>query len=77
MIREDKDRQVESTNTKAVFVFVSEELLPVMIMPLFKTEVAVLSITAPERLFLSLHTSIGPRACVYVRVQENAHMYLN
>lgn len=47
MIKEDKERHVESTKPKRAFVLVSEEPLPVMIMPLLKTEVAVLSITAP------------------------------
>lgn len=65
MIMEDKERLVESIKPKEAFAFVSEEPLPVMIMALLKTEVAVLSITAPKGLYLSLHTSMS-HVCVCV-----------
>lgn len=73
MIRENKEGHVESTRPKEAFVFVSEEPLPVMIVLLLKTEVAVLSITALEGLYLLLHTSMSHdrvcvRVCVYMRV---------
>lgn len=67
MIRENKEGHVESTRPKEAFVFVSEEPLPVMIVLLLKTEVAVLSITALEGLYLLLHTSMS-HVCLYACV---------
>lgn len=70
MIKEGKERHVESTKPKQAFVLVSKEPLPVMIMPLLKTEVAALSITAPEGLYLSIHTSMSRTSvcvCVCIR----------
>lgn len=75
MIKEDKERHVERTKPKEAFVFVSKEPLPVMIMPLLKTEVAVLSITAPEGFYLPLHASMS-RVCVCVCVYVSRSMHI-